>query len=114
MKNVISYCAGVATGIAFILLISLFRNDTTQVHRLNSPLLLTSNTATKNVHLLPAGTTLYYDKSFPEGFARYRVYINIDRTPLALVELDDPTEIDPIDARFPDESHLVNLLELKR
>jgi hypothetical protein len=46
--------------------------------------------------MLPIGTTLYFDKSFPEGFTRYKVYVNIDRMPLALRELSDPSEIDPL------------------
>ena len=82
----------------------------TKVHRLKMPLILASDTPTKNLHLLPAGTTMYYDRSFPEGFARYKVYINVDRMPLTLVELDDPTEIDPIEARALDKNDLIRAL----
>lgn len=110
-KKVLPFFIGLATGIACILLIFFWnKNAMTKIHRLKAPLILASNTPTKNLHLLPAGTTLYYDSSFPEGFTRYKVYINIDRMPLALVELDDPTEIDPIDARPLDKSDLIKAL----
>lgn len=78
----------------------------TKIHKLKTPLILASDSPTKNLHLLPAGTTLYFDKSFPEGFTRYRVYINIDRMPLSLTDLADPTEIDPIEARAFDKFEL--------
>jgi hypothetical protein len=71
----------------------------TKVHRLETPMLLASNAQTKELYLLPAGTTLYFDKAFPEGFTGYRLYINIDRMPLALSTLADPTEIEPVEAR---------------
>ena len=47
----------------------------------------------------PAGTTLYFDKAMPEGFTRYKVYINLEKSPLndlRLSPLKDPTLIDPI------------------
>lgn len=49
--------------------------------------------------MLPVGTTLYFDRSFPEGFTRYKVYVNIDRMPLTLRKLPDSNEIEPIEAR---------------
>lgn len=60
--------------------------------------------------MLPKGTILYFDKSYPEGFTRYKVYINIDRTPLKLDDLSDPTEINPIDAAAPNKDDLLKLL----
>lgn len=83
----------------------------TKIHKLESPLLLISDNLSKNMHLLPKGTVLYFDKSFPEGFTRYKVYINIDRMPLTLTELSDPTLIDPIDAIAPDKNELKKLLK---
>ena len=71
----------------------------TKVHVTKQPMLVSSNTASTVMHLLPAGTTLYFDKSYPEGFTRYKVYVNVDRMPLALRELADPNEIDPLEAR---------------
>ena len=82
----------------------------TKVHKLEFPLILSSDMPSKNAHLLPKGTVLYFDKSYPEGFTRYKVYINVDRTPLKLEELTDPTTIDPIDAAVPGKSDLIKLL----
>lgn len=41
------------------------------------PLLLNTDGESKNYHLLPAGTALYKDATFPEGHTRYIAYINI-------------------------------------
>lgn len=82
----------------------------TKVHKLEYPLILSSDTASKNVHMLPKGTVLYFDKSYPEGFTRYKVYINIDRTSLKLDDLADPTTIDPIDGAVPGKEDLIKIL----
>jgi hypothetical protein len=63
------------------------------------------------MHMLPKGTVMYFDQSYPEGFTRYKVYINVDRMPLSLVELSDPTSISPIDANAPDKEDLKKLLK---
>jgi hypothetical protein len=73
-----------------------------KVHTLTQPLIISSEQASKGLHMLPAGTTLYFDKSFPEGFTRYKVYINVDRMPLTLRDLPDASEIDPLEARAVD------------
>jgi hypothetical protein len=80
------------------------------VHILEEPMLLSANTAGNGLHFLPAGTTLYFDKSYPEGFARYKVYVNVDRIPLTLRELADAHEIDPLEARAFDKPALIQLL----
>jgi hypothetical protein len=41
------------------------------------PLLLNTEGEPKYYHLLPAGTALYKDVTFPEGHTRYIAYINI-------------------------------------
>jgi hypothetical protein len=82
----------------------------TKVHKLEFPLLLTTEDALSNSHLLPKGTTLYFDKAYPEGFTSYKIYINIDRMPLALTELSDPTLIDPLEARALDKDDLKKIL----
>jgi hypothetical protein len=82
----------------------------TKVHILEYPLLLSSDQESNTFHLLPKGTTLYFDQSYPEGFTRYKVYINIDRMPLKLVELDDPNLIKPIDAYSPSRADISKLL----
>jgi hypothetical protein len=102
-----------AVCVAIILSIFLFRSPqkTTEVHKLESPLLLSSDNPSKNMHMLPKGTVMYFDQSYPEGFTRYKVYINVDRMPLSLVELSDPTSISPIDANAPDKEDLKKLLK---
>lgn len=83
----------------------------TKVHTLEFPMLLISEKVGKVESLLPAGTVLYADQSFPEGFTRYKVYINIDRYPLKLSELPDPTMIAPLEARPLEKSDLQRFLK---
>ena len=85
-------------------------NKMSKVHTLKFPFLLSGPEQSQNMHLLPKGTTLYFDRAFPEGFSRYKVYINIDRTPLELQELSDPTLIIPIEASAPSKDDLRKLL----
>jgi len=109
-KNFIYFALGAVT--SGVICIFLFREGLkmTKVHTLEMPLLLLSNESTKNFHFLPVGTTLYFDKSLPEGVTRYKVYINIDRMPLQLHNLADSTEIDPIEARSLSKSELSRVL----
>ncbi|QVW26896.1 hypothetical protein KJF94_14280 [Pseudomonas hormoni] len=44
--------------------------------RTKAPLLIEGVEGDDNYYVLPAGVTLYYDKSFPEGHDRYIVYLN--------------------------------------
>lgn len=53
--------------------------------------------------MLPAGTALYFDKTMPEGFTRYYVYVNIDGAPLDLQPTEKEGLIDPISAFFDDD-----------
>uniref|UniRef100_Q47E08 Putative transmembrane protein n=1 Tax=Dechloromonas aromatica (strain RCB) TaxID=159087 RepID=Q47E08_DECAR len=104
-----------ASAITFILCLSVNHfapehKTMTKIHKLEYPLILSSESASKNTHMLPKGTVLYFDKSYPEGFTRYKIYINIDRMPLKLDDLSDPTEIDPIDAVAPSKEDLLKLL----
>jgi hypothetical protein len=113
MRTRIIIATIVAASVAVILSTFLFRSPqkTTKVHKLESPLLLSSDNPSKNMHMLPKGTVMYFDQSYPEGFTRYKVYINIDRMPLSLTELSDPTSILPIDANAPDKEDLKKLLK---
>jgi hypothetical protein len=61
--------------------------------------------------LLPKGTSLYYDQSYPEGFTRYMIYVNVDRYPLPTRELSDPTSVEPITAFAIDKGDLKRLLD---
>ena len=45
--------------------------------KLKEPLLLNAEGKQENFHMLPAGTPLYKDQTFPEGHTRYIVYINV-------------------------------------
>ena len=69
-----------------------------KIHILESPLLLFGREDLNAFGLLPAGTMMYYEKSLPEGFSRYRVYINTEKTlnNLQLQTLADPSVIDPV------------------
>lgn len=82
----------------------------TKIHKLEYPLIVSSDLASESTHMLPKGTVLYFDKSYPEGFTRYKIYVNIDRMPLKLNDLIDPTEINPIEATAPSKDDLIKLL----
>lgn len=69
----------------------------TQYLKLKEPLLLNAEGELKYFHMLPAGTALYKDYSFPEGHTRYIVYVNIKGSFEAeTVESDKRNLIDPI------------------
>lgn len=72
------------------------RNNTTY-YVLKEPLLLQAEGEARNFHVLPAGTPLYEDWAAPEGFTRYKVYINIKGDPaMEKVVSDKINLIDPI------------------
>lgn len=83
---------------------------TTLVHTLKFPMLLGGPGGNGPFQLLPKGTTLYYDQSYPEGFTRYKIYVNVDRYPLDLSEQSDPTMIDPLSAFSMDKGDLKRLM----
>ena len=88
------------------------QNKMTKVHTLAYPLLLSSDESGNSPSFLPKGTTLYFDKAYPEGITRYKVYVNVDRTPLDLTELNDSTLIMPIDGSVPEKGSLQKLLQV--
>ncbi|MGY2278320.1 hypothetical protein [Pseudomonas monsensis] len=51
------------------------RNDMKMI-KTKEPLLIEGPNGDDNFYVLPLGTTLYHDKSFPEGHDRYVVYLN--------------------------------------
>ncbi|MDB0572498.1 hypothetical protein LBW59_17200 [Ralstonia solanacearum] len=73
---------------------------TPRVHKLQFPLALSGGTVDSPAGILPKGTSLYYDQAFPEGFVRYRVYVNVEGVKLEAQEVTDPLWIDPL-AAFP-------------
>lgn len=98
-SNIKFFLLGVFTSIALILGAYFWSIEKMiKVHVTESPLMLSSSEVHSTYTLLPAGTTLYFDKAMPEGFTRYKVYINLEKSlnDLKLSPLKDPTLIDPI------------------
>lgn len=81
----------------------------TRVHELAFPLMLQGSAGISSKYLLPKGTWLYYDKAFPEGFVRYRIYVNVDGVKLESRELADST-ITPLTAYPIGKPELLKLL----
>jgi hypothetical protein len=111
MKPITAFMAGMMTCALIGAMIYFFWNQQkpVRVHKLASPLVLESNEETNGFSMLPKGTVLYFDRAYPEGFTRYKVYVNIDRMPLKLEALADPTSIDPLEASAPDKETLKKL-----
>ena len=81
-----------------------------RVHKLQQPLLISGGDAASGVFtLLPKGTSLYYDQAFPEGFVRYKVYVNVEGVQLNSNEAEDEFWIDPLTA-FPIEKDQLRML----
>ncbi len=70
------------------------------VHKLQYPLLLAGAGTNNQNYLLPKGTSLYYDQSFPEGFVRYKIYVNVEGVKLESHEATEKFWLDPLTA-FP-------------
>lgn len=70
------------------------------VHKLKSPMMLAGGEANDHQYLLPAGTSLYFDQAFPEGFVRYKVYVNVEGVSLDVAQPKDKFWLDPLIA-FP-------------
>lgn len=77
---------------------------------LEFPLLLEGSSAPGQTYLLPKGTTLYYEQAFPEGFVRYRMYVNIEGVKLEPHQLADRTAISPVTAYPVGKAELRKLL----
>jgi hypothetical protein len=85
-------------------------NKMTKVHELEFPLMLEGSGVDGHNYLLPRGTKLYFEKSFPEGFARYRIYVNVEGVNLESREQNDPTTISPLTAYPIGKAELIKLL----
>ena len=107
-SKILFFLAGTFTASLFFYGHLVWKSNMTKIHRLTTPLQLSTEQASNG--MLPVGTTLYYDTSFPEGFSRYKIYVNIDRMPLELETLRDPTIIDPVDATAFSKGALLKLL----
>lgn len=86
------------------------RSDMHRVHKLKFPLMLAGGEDEHN-YLLPAGTSLYYDQAFPEGFVRYIVYVNVEGVSLDSKEPTDKFWISPLTAFPVDGDQLKRLLK---
>ncbi len=81
-----------------------------QIHVLKAPLKIATNDQARPYYLLPAGTTLYFDQSMPEGFDRYFLYVNVEGVPLALTRPEPPDMVAPLTAYPLDREELSALL----
>jgi hypothetical protein len=80
------------------------------VHQLKFPLLLSGGKESSNFNILPAGTSLYYDQAFPEGFVRYKVYVNVEGVKLESKESTEKFWLDPLTAFPVDAGNLRKML----
>ena len=53
-------------------------NQMELIHVLKHPMIWGGTAKDDNYYLIPAGTTLYYERSMPEGFSTYRIYVNVE------------------------------------
>lgn len=83
-----------AAGVGFATARMFPAREVKRVHVLSEPLVVTSQTGRSGV--LPAGTALEYDSSFPEGFDRFRVVLNYEGEHLQLHEANPPDLTDPL------------------
>ncbi|RON72681.1 hypothetical protein BK671_00875 [Pseudomonas fluorescens] len=61
---------------AFLMLGDVSNRHVMKMIKTEEPLLIEGLNGDENAYVLPLGTTLYHDKSFPEGHDRYVVYLN--------------------------------------
>jgi hypothetical protein len=80
------------------------------VHKLAFPLLLSGSTDSSPNYLLPKGTSLYYDQAYPEGFIRYKIYVNVEGIKLESREATEKFWLDPLTAFPVDAEQLRKLL----
>lgn len=67
------------------------------VHKLEVPLLLSGGDGSDaQQYLSPRGTSLYFDQAFPEGFIRYKIYVNVEGIKLEPKETQEKFWLDPL------------------
>ena len=81
------------------------------VHKLEAPLLFNGAGSESHQYVLPAGTSLYYDQAFPEGFVRFKVYFNVEGVKLESHEFTEKFWLDPLTAFPVDQSQLRKLIK---
>lgn len=62
--------------LGFLIFGDFAKAPTMKMIKTKEPMLIEGQGGDNNYYVLPMGTTLYYDKSFPEGHDRYVVYLN--------------------------------------
>lgn len=65
-----------AAVLTFVVINNGSRSHDVKMIKTKEPLLIEGPNGDENYYVLPLGTTLYHDKSFPEGHDRYVVYLN--------------------------------------
>jgi hypothetical protein len=85
-------------------------NITNKQHVLRAPLVVYSQNQPFGPGVLPPGTSLRYVESFPEGFDRFLVFVNVERFPLPLEEVSPPELVDPLSATSGTSSEEGNLV----
>lgn len=86
------------------------RSDMPLVHKLKFPLMLDGGEG-QHDYLLPAGTSLYYDQAFSEGFVRYKIYVNVEGVLLESKEATEKFWLSPLTAFPVDKGQLKKLLK---
>ena len=81
------------------------------VYKLEAPLMLAGGDAGNPPTLLPKGTSLYFDQAYPEGFTRFRVYVNVEGIKLKGREATEKYWLDPLTAFPVDQDQLHKLLK---
>ncbi len=60
----------------FVMFNGFSRTQGMKMIKTREPMLIGGQNGDENYYVLPMGATVYYDKSFSEGFSRYMVYFN--------------------------------------
>ena len=82
------------------------------VHKLKFPLMLSGGEDQADMHyILPKGTSLYYAQAFPEGFVRYKIYVNVEGVNLESTEATEKFWLAPLTAYPADAAQLKILLK---
>ncbi len=109
INNLLWLAAGILAGVAVYHYLE--KQNVPKVHKLEAPLMLAGGHENNATTLLPRGTSMYFDQSFPEGFTRYIVYVNVEGVQLELKEANDKFWLDPLSAWPVDKPTLQELLK---
>lgn len=82
-----------------------------QIYVMKEPLIAFSNEPFRSIGVLPAGTTLHYEQTFPEGFDRYRVFVNIEGSQFPLHDVPREDLVDPLTSFAAEEAQAIISIE---